>query len=135
MVDEYAESYARRKEVLDSFPYLLQLAYEAIRKEALNTIREFDARCIAPGPDDKQFRERVTSIVDESDIWMRRDVGISYTSAHEIISSEFKFRSLIWCIETIRDQNLHESVGLTSDNRLFGRRTGRLDAGVEEFSG
>lgn len=86
MTDHYVELREARDAAVPNFPPLLSLGQ--IEME----------RMIAESASD---RDHTRQLASELSTWRKND--IAFTAAHEILSSEVKFRAILWSISTIRE--------------------------------
>jgi len=121
MVTQYAESASNRGAFLRSCPILLKMAYDEltnrIDEEISNTaqlVRENNAEDAAVA--DLKLR-RLDKLRKEGVLWTGQHIGISFTSAAEVLASEFKTRALMWCIETLQDEEKRKAAGV--DDQLY----------------
>lgn len=122
MVAKWALSKDDRGAVLRESPPLMLLAHKQIC-EAIDTPQEPISSTDELTQDERralvETREKTkTRLRDEARIWERESLGVSFTAAHEVLASEFKFRALLWSIEQVRN---------TSDDSLV-RETDRQSA-------
>jgi hypothetical protein len=119
MVKQYGDTLNARRQILGECPMLLKLAYQAVKsavdaevtlKEQSIQLQDAEAAAVA----DLELRH-LSRLQREATIWLKPDIGISYTSAAEILSSEFKFRALIWCIEVLREPSLRHDAGFNDE--------------------
>jgi hypothetical protein len=121
MVDQYAESAENRGIFLRSCPILFKLAYEELIgridaeiADATQLIRNSNVELAAVA--DLRLRH-LEKLKKESFLWTGSHIGISYTSAAEVLASEFKTRALLWCVETLRDREQRQAAGI--DEELY----------------
>ena len=79
MSDQFANSRRVRASVNGEYPWLMAKAYLEISEVSALKVR----------------------LASEIRTWS--DLGVSYTAAHEVMSSEYKLRALIWAIAQVRD--------------------------------
>lgn len=113
MVRLYQFSAEERGIVLRDLPCLIRLGYEAIAMAIIGELEILSRVGGDAGTDD--YKEHLSELRREARAWMRPYIGVSYTSAHEILESEFKFRALMWCIEELRDPGECERIGISPD--------------------
>lgn len=124
MLDKYKESAAERGRILREMPALMAHGYEAVHaalnrhliEQGLNQPCEDIDHLDAP-------QLHLESLQRDAVMLIQPDLGLSYTAAHEIEASEFKFRALMWCIETIRNpESSEDSLHLSPDLIETARR-------------
>jgi hypothetical protein len=117
MVQQYGNTAKVRGRILKECPRLWSLAYSAVEgavdseiaiKERLVQEEDADA-AVALNLELRHLRR----LRKEAAVWMQKDLGISYTSAAEILDSEFKLRALMWCVEVLKEPSLWREVGYT----------------------
>lgn len=116
---QYASTRQARTIILTTFPFLLKRAYEelagAISKE-LELIRD---SLSSENPETaalmRSSLRHLTKLDGESVMAMQPEIGISYTSASEILASEFKTRAMLWCVETLNDPEHRLAAGISDD--------------------
>ena len=119
MKARYARTEGARGQILQHFPSYLASAYAAIN-EALD--KDIDAAQQAIGhstPEQAAIADvklrHLERLKNESQMWSKRDIGISYTSAHEILKSEYKLRAFVWIAENLKDREVRAKAGVDED--------------------
>jgi hypothetical protein len=119
MVKQYADTSNERGRILKECPVLLRRAYKEVQSaiESEIALKESPAQDQSPEEAAAAGRDlrHLGQLQREAVIWTSPDIGISYTSAAEILSSEFKLRALLWCIEMLRQPDLRQRLGYTDD--------------------
>ena len=119
MTKQYALSAEERGRALRELPRLVDIGYTEIYQAIISEIARIQTD-MSDSPDG-QF-EHLRKLEQEATTWIKPKLGISYTSAHEILGSEFKFRAFMWCIETIRDDEQRDAIGISEDLLEASRR-------------
>lgn len=105
MEDEWRSTAAARGEVLRELPALFRVGCQAISAR-LDVVGDRSER----GPES----EHPMKVQRQSILWSASPNDVSYTSASEILNSEFKFRALMWSVETLRDAKALGRIGISS---------------------
>lgn len=119
MAGSFSNSRDQRTVMLRDSPPLMAMAYEALN-------RALDAEP-AIVPTDLGSRGNLVGgastldrLESERESWSRPGVGISFTSAREILGCEYKLRALLWCVEMIRDES--ENSPVLTEHRQAARK-------------
>jgi hypothetical protein len=120
MTRQYASTAKTRGRVLRNCPMFMKLAYERLsaaldeaiarREQFLSESHNAEAKVVAD-----VALTRLNRLKRESVMWNNAELGISYTSAAEVLQSEFKLRSLLWCVETLQNPQLMQELGVDVD--------------------
>jgi hypothetical protein len=105
MVEHYADSKFLRTRVLTDLPALLHQGYAAIQRAIDERIAELERRNSAGAEEAAMSMGelgRLYRLRQEAQICNTSQLGVSYTSASEILHSEYKLRALLWAIEAVR---------------------------------
>jgi hypothetical protein len=119
MVQQYGNTASARGQMLRECPRLFSLAYlavkDAIDSEITSKEEEIQDQDAGAAEELNLKLRHLYRLRKEAETWMRDEVGISYTSAAEMLDSEFKMRALVWCIEVLREPSLWQQIGYTYD--------------------
>jgi hypothetical protein len=116
MVARYKLSAEERGTVLRELPCLIEVGYVMILSAVTSRITEVEAALDGcTGSEDRWLLEHLHDLRADAERWMPSYLGASFTGAHEILASEFKFRAFMWCIEILRDPEARESIGVSKD--------------------
>lgn len=102
----YAATLDSRREVLAGLPPLVLIAQHRLR-ECVDDINRVTAAAQASATPEQQAsldagNRNVFMVKRELEHWSSRKLGISFTSADELLRSEAKLRAMMWAIETIQ---------------------------------
>lgn len=125
MTKQYSLSAKERGRALRELPRLADIGYTEIYEAIVSEIARIQEE--SPDPSDGKFEllEHLYRLQEEAIMWIKPKLGISYTSAHEILDCEFKFRAFMWCIETLRDDEQRAAIGISDD--LLEATRGAID--------
>jgi hypothetical protein len=120
MVDQFSKSEVFRAKVLETFPPLLLFAYDTLDQAIEAEIQKLQ---FAPANNTNLGLEtRLNRLKAESKAWRGSSQRtLAFTSAKEILASEYKFRAFMWCLEVIRHPPDWPAVGLTEDRIAVAR--------------
>lgn len=119
MKEQYAGTAATRGRLLREIPPYLHLAYERLNKAIDQAISESQALISASTPEEAALADlrlrHLDKLKKESVLWSAPRMGVSYTTAYEILKSEYKLRALLLIIEQLRDPDSRGAVGLSGE--------------------
>jgi hypothetical protein len=122
MVTQYAESAPNRGQFLRACPILLKIAYEELTGRLEEEIARAEQLVRGGNAEDAAAADlrlrRLYKLRKDAVLWGGQQIGISFTNAAEILASEFKTRALMWCIETLQDEDKRRACGVSDE--LYG---------------
>lgn len=113
MVSQYKLSSEERGAVLRDLPCIIELGYKAIAEAVTGELERITSDDSETEPDNYGLEGHLNELRRDAQKWMRPYVGVCHTAAHEILASEFKFRTFMWCIENLRDPAACEFLGIS----------------------